>query len=132
MSRRRQWVNVPPISATTSCGAPRSTTLSAEIRQGGGEERLQYQLEVRAEHILGEQNSHGRVENEGRATEDFKSQDERPTGGTSELDLDQIPRAQLDFDVAGHYARPDVFRLVVDRRPTAPVVEGHGVESSDA
>ncbi len=43
---------------------------------------------------------------------------------TAELDLDQIPRAQLDFDVAGHYARPDVFRLVVDRRPTAPVVEG--------
>lgn len=41
---------------------------------------------------------------------------------TAELDLDDIPRAQLDFDVAGHYARPDVFRLSVNRRPNLPVV----------
>jgi nitrilase len=33
---------------------------------------------------------------------------------TAELDLDDIPRGKYDFDVAGHYARPDVFRLVVD------------------
>jgi len=34
---------------------------------------------------------------------------------TAELDLSEIVRAKFDFDVTGHYARPDVFRLVVDR-----------------
>ncbi len=33
---------------------------------------------------------------------------------TAELDLDAIPMAQLDFDVVGHYARPDVFSLQVN------------------
>ena len=33
---------------------------------------------------------------------------------TAELDLDAIPMAQLDFDVVGHYARPDVFSLEVN------------------
>jgi nitrilase len=33
---------------------------------------------------------------------------------TAELDLDDIPRGKYDFDATGHYARPDVFRLVVD------------------
>jgi nitrilase len=28
---------------------------------------------------------------------------------TAVLDLDEVPRSKLDFDVAGHYARPDVF-----------------------
>lgn len=35
---------------------------------------------------------------------------------SGEIDLSEIPRAKYDFDVTGHYARPDVFRLVVDRR----------------
>ncbi|GMV08221.1 MAG: nitrilase [Gemmatimonadota bacterium] len=39
----------------------------------------------------------------------------------AELDLTAIPRAKFDFDVTGHYARPDVFRLQVDERPKAPV-----------
>jgi len=34
----------------------------------------------------------------------------------AEIDLSEIPRAKFDFDVTGHYARPDIFRLVVDRR----------------
>ena len=34
---------------------------------------------------------------------------------TAELDLSEIAQAKFDFDVTGHYARPDVFRLVVDR-----------------
>jgi nitrilase len=33
---------------------------------------------------------------------------------TAELDLDLIPQAQMDFDVVGHYARPDVFSLRVN------------------
>jgi nitrilase len=35
----------------------------------------------------------------------------------ADLDLAEIPRAKFDFDVAGHYSRPDVFRLVVDEAP---------------
>ena len=33
---------------------------------------------------------------------------------TAELDLSLIPMAQMDFDVVGHYARPDVFALQVN------------------
>ena len=33
---------------------------------------------------------------------------------TAEIDLDDIPRAQMDFDPVGHYARPDVFQLAVN------------------
>lgn len=38
----------------------------------------------------------------------------------ADLDLDEIARGKFDLDVAGHYARPDVFRLVVDEeaKPT--------------
>jgi nitrilase len=41
----------------------------------------------------------------------------------AELDLDRIAEAKYDFDVVGHYARPDVFTLSVDERPRPPVVE---------
>ena len=34
----------------------------------------------------------------------------------ADVDLDEIPRAKYDLDVTGHYARPDVFSLSVDRR----------------
>lgn len=40
---------------------------------------------------------------------------------TAELDLGEIVRAQLDLDVVGHYARPDVFKLSVDERPSRSV-----------
>src|SRR6267378_8683799 len=42
----------------------------------------------------------------------------------AELDLDEIARGKYDFDVAGHYARPDVFQLSVNERPAKPVVHG--------
>jgi len=37
------------------------------------------------------------------------------------LDLDDITRGKYDFDVAGHYARPDVFHLSVNENPQRPV-----------
>jgi predicted amidohydrolase len=40
---------------------------------------------------------------------------------TADLDLDEIARGTFDLDIVGHYARPDVFRLLVDDRPLAPV-----------
>jgi len=41
---------------------------------------------------------------------------------TADIDMAEIARGKYDFDVAGHYARPDVFRLTVNERP-APAVE---------
>ena len=40
---------------------------------------------------------------------------------TAELDMGEIARSKFDFDVVGHYARPDVFRLEVNERPQSPV-----------
>lgn len=39
----------------------------------------------------------------------------------AEIDLAQIARGKFDFDVAGHYSRPDVFQLAVDDRPKRAV-----------
>jgi nitrilase len=47
---------------------------------------------------------------------------------TAELDLGDIGRGKFDFDVAGHYSRPDVFRLIVNEAPMSPV-ETRGKES---
>jgi len=35
---------------------------------------------------------------------------------TAEIDTDELVRARYDYDVVGHYARPDIFELVVDER----------------
>jgi len=40
----------------------------------------------------------------------------------ADIDLDEVARGKYDFDVAGHYARPDIFSLTVDTRHRAPVV----------
>ena len=39
----------------------------------------------------------------------------------AELDLADVVRAKYDFDVVGHYARPDVFQLTVNEQPMVPV-----------
>jgi len=39
----------------------------------------------------------------------------------ADIDLGEIPRASFDLDVVGHYARPDVFRLIVDEAPKPPI-----------
>ena len=45
---------------------------------------------------------------------------------TAELDLNEIPRGKYDFDVVGHYARPDIFRLHVNTKPASPVIVSSG------
>ena len=41
---------------------------------------------------------------------------------TAEIDLARARSARRQFDPVGHYARPDVFQLVVDRRPRPATV----------
>lgn len=51
----------------------------------------------------------------------------------AELDMGEITRGKFDFDVAGHYARPDVFRLHVNERPQSSVVTSYStLEDGDA
>ena len=39
----------------------------------------------------------------------------------ADLDMAEVARGKFDFDVVGHYARPDVFQLTVDERPATSV-----------
>jgi nitrilase len=45
---------------------------------------------------------------------------------TAALDLNDIGRGKFDFDVAGHYSRPDVFQLIVNVEPMRAVVTKPG------
>lgn len=45
---------------------------------------------------------------------------------TAELELGEIARGKYDFDVTGHYARPDIFRLHVNERAMTPVSNSVG------
>lgn len=40
---------------------------------------------------------------------------------TADLDLNDIGRGKFDFDVSGHYSRPDVFQLSVNEAPMKAV-----------
>jgi len=44
----------------------------------------------------------------------------------AELDLSEIIKAKIDFDVVGHYSRPDVFQLMVNSQPQASVAFNGG------
>ena len=48
----------------------------------------------------------------------------------ADLDMDEIVRGKYDFDVVGHYARPDIFQLAVNEQAT-PAVVVTGTESSE-
>ncbi|HVF65919.1 MAG TPA: nitrilase-related carbon-nitrogen hydrolase [Casimicrobiaceae bacterium] len=50
---------------------------------------------------------------------------------TTDLDLDDIGRGKFDFDVVGHYSRPDVFQLSVNEAST-PAVVARAVPSSSS
>lgn len=39
---------------------------------------------------------------------------------TADLDLNDIARGKFDFDIAGHYNRPDVFQLSINEAPMRP------------
>jgi nitrilase len=39
----------------------------------------------------------------------------------ADLDLGDIVRGKVDFDVVGHYARPDMFQLIVNEQSAVPV-----------
>ena len=40
----------------------------------------------------------------------------------SEINLDEIIQGKYDFDVVGHYSRPDIFKLKVNKKPKKPVI----------
>ena len=50
---------------------------------------------------------------------------------TADLDLDDITRGKYDFDVTGHYARPDIFRLQINEDRQHLVTEGKAAASAD-
>jgi nitrilase len=49
---------------------------------------------------------------------------------TADLDLDDITRGKYDFDAVGHYARPDVFRLLVDESAKPAMLNSVGFAES--
>ena len=40
----------------------------------------------------------------------------------SEVNLDEIIQGKYDFDVVGHYSRPDIFKLKVNKKSKKPVI----------
>src|SRR5262249_8727933 len=48
----------------------------------------------------------------------------------ADLDRADLARAKFDFDVVGHYARPDVFRLTVNEAVARPVTFTTGPDAA--
>ena len=48
-----------------------------------------------------------------------------------DADLGEIARAKFDFDVVGHYSRPEVLSLIVRDHPTQPVTFTSTSEKTD-
>ena len=40
----------------------------------------------------------------------------------SDINLDEIIQGKYDFDVVGHYSRPDIFKLKVNKKSKKPVI----------
>ncbi|NLJ76793.1 MAG: carbon-nitrogen hydrolase family protein [Peptococcaceae bacterium] len=49
----------------------------------------------------------------------------------AELDLGQVEETRFDFDVVGHYTRPDVLQLKVNEAPQATYIYENGVPCCD-
>ncbi len=47
------------------------------------------------------------------------------------LDLDDIPRARMDLDICGHYARPDQFVFEVPKQPQPLKEKSHGSDQPE-
>jgi nitrilase len=39
----------------------------------------------------------------------------------ADLDLSEVIKGKVDFDVMGHYARPDIFQLTINDKPLRAV-----------
>ena len=48
----------------------------------------------------------------------------------ADLDMGEVAKGKYDFDVVGHYARPDVFQLSVNERAMAPVIREYEVQQT--
>ena len=46
---------------------------------------------------------------------------------TADLDLSEVICGKYDFDVVGHYSRPDIFRLDVNEAPMFAVTNSHPI-----
>lgn len=40
----------------------------------------------------------------------------------ADSDLAEVARGKFDFDIVGHYARPDVFQFMVNEEPRSSVI----------
>ncbi len=40
----------------------------------------------------------------------------------AEINLDEIVKGKYDFDVVGHYSRPDIFKLKINKKSKKPVI----------
>lgn len=49
----------------------------------------------------------------------------------ADLDLSLIPKTRFDFDVVGHYSRPDIFQLIIDERKKETISRIEDIKESE-